>query len=381
MSLMQQSDEGWKPGTWNPRVAVWMMAIPLGLIDGLHGYIHAYSTNSAIAALRVVTDWGAFLGFIWLVPRLSRLVPIDIGGWRRNVLIHVAVVLAVQYAHFSVLAVLAHSLIPGWPVSRALGLLADYPRDLLAYWMIAGYYHAVRYHSVVHEREMAAAKLATSLAEARLEMLHRQLSPHFLFNSLNAISTRALQGNQNAVTEMLAILGDLLRATLRDTPRTLVPLSNEVSFLSGYLEFQKLRFGNRLDVRLEIAPDAVDALVPTMILQPLVENAIEHGMSSDSPVSVITIRAAVEGERVRLTVTDCGPGFDSADAFVKGIGLSTTESRLRELYGAAHQVEYTRVPRAGASVTISIPFREAAEPGYEAALRTTHADSLTALNA
>ena len=156
-------------GAWNPRVAVWVMAIPLGLIDGLHGYVHAYSTNAAIATLRVLTDWVAFFGLIWMVPRLARLVPIDVPGWRKNALAQLGVVIAVQYLHFSVLAVLAHFLIDGWPTERALGLLADYPRDVLAYWIIAGYFYASRYHSEFHKREMAAAKLATSLAEARLE--------------------------------------------------------------------------------------------------------------------------------------------------------------------------------------------------------------------
>ena len=192
------SRSGWAvdSSAWNPRVAVWVMAIPLGLIDGLHGYVHAYSTNAAIATLRVLTDWIAFFFLIWMVPRLANLIPIDVPNWRKHALAQLGLVIAVQYVHFSVLAVLAHFLIDGWPTVRALGLLADYPRDVLAYWIIAGYFYATRYHSEFHKREIAAAKLATSLAETRLEMLQRQLSPHFLFNCLNAISTLALQGNQ-----------------------------------------------------------------------------------------------------------------------------------------------------------------------------------------
>lgn len=347
--------------SWNPKVAVWVMAIPLGLIDGLHGYVHAYSTNGAIALLRVLTDWIAFLTLIWMVPHLARLFPIDVPGWRRNGLGQVGLVLFVQYIHFSLLAVLAHVLIDGWPVARALGLLADYPRDLLAYWIIAGYYYAARYHSEFQERQIATAKVATSLAEARLEMLKRQLSPHFLFNSLNAISTLALQGNQKGVAEMLAVLADLLRVTLDEKHGHTVPLASELAFLRDYLKLQKIRFPERLDVRLDIAPETIGALVPIMILQPLVENAIEHGMWSDSRASTIAIRTAVENSKVLLSVTDTGPGFQTRPdgVFVKGIGLRNTESRLEQLYGDTHHIEYARVSGCGASVTISFPFREA----------------------
>ena len=362
MNIPTRSRWASEASAWNPRVAVLVLAIPLGLIDGLHGYVHAYSTHAAIATLRVLTDWIAYLVLIWMVPRLARLVPIDVPGWRKNALAQLGVVVTVQYVHFSVLAVLAHFLIDGWPVERAVGLLADYPRDVLAYWIIAGYFYAARYHSEFHKREMAAAKLATSLAEARLEMLRRQLSPHFLFNCLNAISTLALQGNQKAVAEMLSVLGDLLRVALDDKHGHTVPLANELAFLGGYLRLQKIRFSDRLNVRLDIAPETVGALVPIMILQPLVENAIEHGMSSDSRVSTIAIRTTMENSKIRLSVSDTGPGFRSTPAaFVKGIGLSNTESRLEQLYGDTHEIEYGRLSGAGASVTISLPFQEANE--------------------
>ena len=302
-----------------------------------------------------------------MVPRLARLVPIDVPRWRKHALAQLGLVIAVQYVHLSVLAVLAHYLIDGWPTSRALGLLADYPRDVLAYWIIAGYFYAARYHSESHKREMAAAKLATSLAETRLEMLQRQLSPHFLFNCLNAISTLALQGNQKAVAEMISVLGDLLRKTLDDSHGHTVPLADELAFLNGYLRLQQIRFSDRLNVRLDIAPETVDALVPVMILQPIVENAIEHGMSSESRVSTIAIRTTMENSQVRLSVSDTGPGFRPATAaFVKGIGLTNTESRLAQLYGSAHEIEYARMSGAGASVTISIPFQEAASVSQRA---------------
>ena len=224
--------------------------------------------------------------------------------------------------HFSLLAVLAHFFIQGWPASRALGLLADYPRDVLAYWIIAGYFYAARYHSEFHKREMAAAKLATSLAEARLEMLQRQLAPHFLFNCPQRHLGAGASGQPEGRRGDAVRPGDLLRVTLDEQHGHTVPLASELAFLSGYLRLQKIRFSDRLDVHLDIAPETVGALVPIMILQPLVENAIEHGMSSESRVSTIAIRTTMDRSRIRLSVSDTGPGFRSNSAtFVKGIGL------------------------------------------------------------
>ena len=166
---------------------------------------------------------------------------------------------------------------------------------------------------------------------------------------------------------MISVLGDLLRKTLDDSHGHTVPLADELAFLNGYLRLQQIRFSDRLNVRLDIAPETVDALVPVMILQPIVENAIEHGMSSESRVSTIAIRTTMENSQVRLSVSDTGPGFRPATAaFVKGIGLTNTESRLAQLYGSAHEIEYTRMSGAGASVTISIPFQEAASVSQRA---------------
>ena len=312
--------------SWNPRVAVWVMAIPLGLIDGLHGYVHAYSTNGAIAMLRVLTDWIAFLALIWLVPHLARLFPsmcqdadatrLDRSGWccsSSNSL------LAARRAGARADRRLAdvESAGAAGGLSERSARVLDHRRLLLR----GGY------HSEFQQRQIATANVATSLAEARLEMLKRQLSPHFLFNSLNAISTLALQGNQKAVAEMLAVLAGLLRVTLDERHGHTVPLSSELAFLRDYLKLQKIRFSERLDVRLDIAPETVGALVPIMILQPLVENAIEHGMWSDSRASTIAIRTAIENSKVLLSVTDTGPGFQTrADGvFVKGIGLRNTD--------------------------------------------------------
>jgi len=244
--------------------------------------------------------------------------------------------------------------------------LREYPIDLLAYWIVIGFVYASRYYSELAAREVAAAKLEASLAEARLEVLRRQLSPHFLFNTLNAISVLALRGDNDAVIETLSRLSDLLRFAIDETHPQTVPLSEELNFLDGYLAIQQVRFDDRLRVELKIAPQTLDALVPFMILQPIVENAIEHGISAQCEGSTITIKADIEHDELHLLVSDSGPGFKfehrtrpSRPANGNGIGLANTRQRLDQLYGARHLIEYGPSPSGGASVAIHIPFEPA----------------------
>jgi two-component system, LytTR family, sensor kinase len=215
--------------------------------------------------------------------------------------------------------------------------------DLLTYWAIVGMYLALHY-----------SNLRTSLAEARLAALRAQLNPHFLFNTLNAISTLALKGDQGAVTETLGRLSGLLRAAL-DEHTEEIPLAREIEFLDDYVALQRIRFADRLSVERQIAPDTLAGLVPTMILQPLVENAIEHGVNAQREEGRVNVSAVRQNGSLIIEVRDSGPGFLVSDAR-NGIGLTNTRARLEQLYGSEYRFEYGKASEGGAAVRMTIPF-------------------------
>lgn len=233
--------------------------------------------------------------------------------------------------------------------------------DVYAYLGVVGVFYAFHYHSEMLSRAAKAAELESSLTEARLQALRGQLNPHFLFNTLNSISVLAQGGNRRVVSQMIEKLSQLLRRTLDDDYPGVIPLAAELDFVDGYLSLQQMRYSDRLTVDRQIAADALQALVPSMILQPIVENAIEHGVSTCVGAGSVRIQAERHGGMLTLQVSDSGPGFSGGmrDGRGKGIGLSNTEARLVQLYGTSHRILYDSAPGGGATVTIEIPFREA----------------------
>ncbi len=204
---------------------------------------------------------------------------------------------------------------------------------------------------------MRTAQLETRLAQAQLQALRLQLQPHFLFNTLNTISS-VLYEDPRVADEMIARLSDLLRATLRETGRQEVTLEEELRFLDLYVEIMRARFDDRLVVSLDVDPATRDALVPQLLLQPLVENAIRHGAGVNATAAV-DVRARREGEGLRLQVRDRGPGIAEAQSEVigRGVGLSNTAERLERLYGAAHAFALHNADGGGLAVDVTIPYR------------------------
>ena len=228
--------------------------------------------------------------------------------------------------------------------------------EFLIYWAIVGIVHALDYHDEARKAEVAAVRLEHGLAEARLEALRAQLEPHFLFNTLNAISTLALKRDHDGVIRTVGRLGELLRATLDTRRAHEIPLEAELALLDPYLDIQKTRFGERIEVVLDVAPGPRDVLVPTLLLQPLVENALQHGIERIPGRGQVVIAARREGERLVLEVSDSGPGFPDPPGR-GGIGLANTERRLREIHGEAAWLERASAPGGGACVRVELPFR------------------------
>jgi signal transduction histidine kinase len=227
--------------------------------------------------------------------------------------------------------------------------------NLLVYAFLVGVVHLVETHRKYRDRQLAASRLETRLAQARLELLKSQLHPHFLFNSLNAVSA-LMHRDVETADRMLTRLGDLLRFAMESPAAQRVPLRREMEFVRGYLEIQQLRFGERLSVSLDVPDEALDAEVPHLALQPLVENAIRHGIAPRAGGGSVSVTARRHDGRLVIDVEDDGPGAPVPDPGA-GLGLANTRARLEQLYGAAHRFAARNRGAGGFAVTLELPYR------------------------
>jgi sensor histidine kinase YesM len=215
-----------------------------------------------------------------------------------------------------------------------------------------------RYYRRFREGELRASRLQTQLTQAQLEALKMQLQPHFLFNTLHSISA-LLHRDPDAADRMIARLGDFLRLTLENSGAQQVSLQKELEFLTCYLEIERVRFQDRLTTSVEVDTAALDAPVPNLILQPIVENALRHGIAQTRGPGRVEISAKRENDSLRIRVRDNGPGLIAItrpdDGLKEGLGLSNTRARLEQLYGAAHRFELENAPGGGLIVTLEIP--------------------------
>ena len=228
--------------------------------------------------------------------------------------------------------------------------------QLTFYFFIVGLTLAVRYHREARARGEEKALLEASLSQARVEALRAQLNPHFLFNTLNAIAVLALRGDGGAVAQAIGRLSEILRASLDTRRGALVPLAEEIELVRAYVDIQTMRYGDRLSVTLAVAPGAADALVPTLVTQPLVENAVRHGVAARPGPGRVEISARREWDSLVIRVADDGPGFETVPV-AEGIGLSNTRERLERHYGAEAALVCANAPEGGAVVTLRLPFR------------------------
>ncbi|MEP7338066.1 MAG: histidine kinase, partial [Acidobacteriota bacterium] len=237
-------------------------------------------------------------------------------------------------------------------------LLLRFFTESLPFWAMIALIHAFEFHRRYRQREFETARLQTQLAESRLEALTAQLHPHFLFNTLQGIST-LMHRNVKAADAMLSRLSDLLRQTLQRGERQEAPLHEEIEMLDHYVEISRERFKNRLVFETQISSEARAALVPFFILQPLVENALQHGIARRAGIGRVCVSAKRQGEMLHLSVTDDGPGLTKEErAFPReGIGLSNTRQRLRQLYGDGQSLTLKTPAEGGLRVELIIPYK------------------------
>jgi len=230
---------------------------------------------------------------------------------------------------------------------------------VLTYWLVVGLYQSIHFYQAAMERQTRAAQLETQLSHAELENLKSQLHPHFLFNSLHTIGV-LMQEDVETASHLLVSLGDLLRMALERRENE-ITLQSELEFVGKYLEIEQTRFHDRLKVHMDVPTDLLGIYVPSLALQPLVENAIKHGISVDSAAGRLEIAAQRNNGRVSLRVLDDGPGPASESRLQFGVGLNNVQSRLKQLYGDESSLELTRGDGRGCEAIITIPLRSSHE--------------------
>jgi two-component system LytT family sensor kinase len=307
--------------------------------------------------------WYAWAAFTPAIVWLSQRFRFERQGLLRAMFVHLPAVVLFSLAHIGVMQGAQWWLVtsdggvyPWWPQAQRAALV-NFDWEMMTYWAIVGLSHALLYYRESRDRELRASQLETRLVEAQLKTLQQQLHPHFLFNTLNAISA-LMHRDVAAADRTLMRLSDLLRLTLERLGDQEVTLDEELDFLRKYLDIERTRFADRLVVRFDISPDTLPALVPTLLLQPLVENAIKHGVARKAGAGHIDVRAHRENDKLWIEVRDDGVGLseDALTALHKGIGVSTTRARLQHQFGADYRFEFHRLSQ-GVAVVVAIPWR------------------------
>jgi signal transduction histidine kinase len=243
----------------------------------------------------------------------------------------------------------------GWGATYARLLATAFLPSLAVYWVLVGAVQLLRLQRAVHERERRHLSLEAQLAEARLLALKSQLQPHFLFNTLNSIAV-LIGDDPAAARHMLQLLCGLLRKMLDNDGSREVALREELEFIASYLEIEQIRFADRLSYQVDASPAVMQARVPSLVLQPLVENAIRHGVARRARPGRIVISARAEDGMLRLAVSDNGAGLGRHMKW--GIGLSNTRARLQQMFGANHALAIGDNPDGGTLVSLAIPLQE-----------------------
>lgn len=322
---------------------------------------------------RILTSW-FICSYLWALltpPALwsARRFPIEKNVFGRRLVIHILFGALFSLVQLSIYIFMHRWLVAGdskpfSPVQSFQNIfVAEFHVNLLLYFTVIGLYQAFDYYRRFREREkraaqleLEAAQLETQLTRAQLDALKMQLHPHFLFNTLNTISV-LMQEDAAAANRMLLRLSELLRVALKNTEANEVTLRQELDFLRSYLEIEQMRFQDRLKINVETAPDTLEAWVPNLILQPLVENAIRHAVAPRASETLVEIRSERQNGRLRLKISDNGEGLgEKPAAGTKGIGLANTRERLKKLYGAEQEFTLSAAAGGGLEVSITIPF-------------------------
>ena len=305
------------------------------------------------------SDWYIWAALTPLVLFFCRRFRITSDNWLSAVPLHLAFGIAISFLQLAIQVRLNYILNPGYKLSywRVVYFFATFKGhiNLLTYWVIVALNHSFYYYEQSRARELAWSRMEADLANAQLQVLNMQLHPHFLFNTLNSISTLISEDPQ-AARQMVLKLSELLRASLSKIDQPAVPLQQELELLDCYISIEQTRFKDRLTIKKEIDPAALACEVPTMILQPLVENAVRHGIAKHRQADRINIVAERANGRLLLEVRNCiGSVENGVPQPARRIGLANTRARLEQLYNGQHTLEIANRECGGVAVKLSLP--------------------------
>ncbi|HKJ34093.1 MAG TPA: histidine kinase [Balneolales bacterium] len=353
---------------WIISFGFWIL---LGLLFASKSYIYSFIIDQPIYWWRAI-DFTMPKAIVWgavtpIVLWFASIYRIEAHNWVKNLLIHAAACLVL--APFLVMSSFLIDLLVKW-IGSALPdnpsfvtaafnaqIFANSFDNILTYIIIVGMYHVYEYYQRYRERELKAAKLEAQLATARIDLLKAQLNPHFLFNTLNAISI-VKDKDLEMADQMITDLSEMLRFIMDNIHKQEVTLREEIDFLDRYISLQKKRFEEKLEFSTDIDPGSWNAMVPSLILQPLVENAIEHGIRNHTDGGKIDIKCVRDNNHLAFEIRDNGAGLQKKPSRNgKGIGVSNTRERLNALYGSDYTFELENRDEGGVSVTLKIPYR------------------------
>lgn len=343
----------------------------VGALEALQVYLAGRSGGPRLlwssAVVAQMGWWYLWAAAVPLIVTLGRRIRLNGPAPVRSAAAHLALSGAVAYGHLTAASALFYyavsrgSWIPSLSVQRQMFARGYLVSGIITYWGVLGAWYAFEAFRRLRDEELASARLQAhnaaleaGLAEARLEALRRQLNPHFLFNTLHTVTGLVVSERKRMASLMLTRLGDLLRVSLGRDGQQVVKLREDLELLDAYLDIERVRLGSRLRVERSVTDEALEVDVPIFLLQPLVENAILHGLERTPGPGRLSVRGCRQGDMLRLEVEDSGPGPDPRRR--EGVGLANTRARVRHLHGARATVRL--VPPEGARGTrtiVSIP--------------------------
>ena len=353
---------------------IWLLAFavatPLGWSSVAFVYFGMLAVGRPLtfeqATLAGLQDWYSWALLTPIVFSLGRRVRLERDQWVGALMVHLVCGTLVALVDLAMVTAINQYF---GPTVSFIGSFSEvYPRIVLRYfhfafiiyWVIVAAAHATEYYKSTRDGELESLALQAELTQAQLAALRMQLQPHFLFNTLHTIASLVREGRGEAATATIARLGDLFRQTLGNVQRNEVRLREELSFIEAYLEIEQSRFCDRLAVRIEVGPDTLEAWIPTMALQPLVENAIRHGIARDPSAGRVEVSARRRDQSLRVEVRNDGPSYTGGGVSADGVGLSNTRARLRRLYGSGYLLELLPDER-GTLAVLEVPWRSERE--------------------